>query len=60
MLDLSGLLGLVIFVLDVWAIFQVVQSQADNLHKAMWIGLIFFLPLLGFVVWLVWGPSPQR
>ena len=60
MSDLSGILGLVIFVLDIWAILQVFQSSADNLNKALWIALIFFLPLLGLGIWFIWGPSPER
>ena len=59
MLELSGIIGLVIFVVDVWAILQVVQSSADNLKKAIWIALIFFLPLLGLILWFLWGPSPD-
>ena len=26
---------------------------------AIWIALIFFLPLLGLILWFLWGPSPD-
>ena len=60
MTDLSGIIGLVIFVLDIWAILQVFQSNRDNLNKALWIALIFFLPLVGLIIWYIWGPTPER
>jgi len=60
MTNLSGIIGLVIFVLDIWAILQVFQSNRDNLNKALWIALIFFLPVLGLIIWFIWGPTPER
>lgn len=59
MLELSGIIGLMIFVLDIWAIFRVVKSDAEDLNKAIWIALIFFLPMLGLVLWFLFGPSPD-
>ena len=60
MTNLSGIIGLVIFVLDIWVILQVFQSNRDNLNKALWIALIFFLPVLGLIIWFIWGPTPER
>jgi len=57
MLELSGFLGLVIFVLDVWAIIKTWKSKSDDLKKAIWTGVIFFLPVLGLIIWFLFGPD---
>ncbi|MBC2860840.1 PLD nuclease N-terminal domain-containing protein [Stappia sp. 28M-7] len=56
-IEVGGLLGLVILVLDVYAIVKIIGSGASTLAKVIWIVLILALPVLGFLVWLVAGPS---
>ncbi len=58
-MELTGIAGLLIFVIDIWAILRVVKSDAEDLQKAVWIGLIFFLPVLGLILWFLFGPSPD-
>ncbi len=53
----SGLLGLIILVLDIYAIIRVVQSGAGALSKAIWIVIILLLPVLGLILWLLLGPK---
>ncbi len=48
--------GLIIFALDVWAIINIVGSRNSTGSKILWALLIFFLPVLGFLIWLVAGP----
>jgi len=50
------ILGLVLLALDIWAIINVVQSSASTLAKVLWVLFILFLPLVGFIVWLIAGP----
>ena len=50
------LLGLVIVVLDVWAIYKIITSGASGLAKALWILAIIILPVVGFIAWLIAGP----
>ncbi|MWV12515.1 hypothetical protein F3I62_10460 [Pseudomonas sp. R-28-1W-6] len=52
----SGLLSLVILVLDIWAIINVVKSNAETLMKVVWVLLIVFLPVLGLIIWALAGP----
>lgn len=53
-------LGLLIFVLDVWAIINVLGSNASGGAKIGWsLGIIIF-PLVGFVLWLLAGPKSSR
>ena len=48
--------GIVLLALDIWAIINVVQSSSSTLSKVLWVLFILFLPLIGFVVWLIAGP----
>lgn len=54
---ITGILGLLILVFDVYAILQVLGSGAEPLKKAIWVLAIFFLPVLGLLVWYVAGPK---
>ncbi|WP_455384837.1 PLDc N-terminal domain-containing protein [Acidihalobacter prosperus] len=56
-IEINGLLGFILLVLDVWAIVKVVQSRASTGWKVLWIVLILILPLLGFILWLLFGPK---
>lgn len=53
---LYSLISLVIFALDIWAIINVVKSQADTLKKVLWVALIVLLPVLGLIIWALLGP----
>lgn len=55
-----GILGLIILIADIWAILNVAQSHDDNLKKAIWIVLIFVLPVLGLILWALMGPRSSR
>ena len=52
-----GILGLIILALDIWAILRIVASSSDTGVKALWIVLILVLPLLGLVLWAIFGPK---
>ena len=56
-IEVGGIFGLILLVLDVWAIVKVVQSGASTGAKVIWIVLILLLPLLGFITWLIAGPK---
>lgn len=55
-LEIGGLFGFILLVLNVWAIVRTVQSSAGTGAKVVWIVLILVLPLLGFILWLIFGP----
>jgi hypothetical protein len=52
----AGLWGLIVLVADIWALVSVLQSSVTTGKKVLWILLIFFLPVLGFIIWLLLGP----
>jgi cytochrome bd-type quinol oxidase subunit 2 len=53
----SGLFGLIILALDIWAIIKVMGSNASGGKKLLWILLILVLPVIGLVIWALAGPS---
>lgn len=55
-LQVSGIFGLLILIADIWAIVNVLQSGADTLKKVIWIVVILVLPVLGLVLWFLFGP----
>lgn len=56
MLEIGGIGGLILLVLDVWAIVSIISSGAGTGSKVAWTLLVLLLPLIGFVIWLVAGP----
>lgn len=55
--EVGGLLGLIILVLDVYAIVKIVGSGAGTGSKVLWIVVILLLPILGLVLWALFGPK---
>ncbi|MEO0360462.1 MAG: PLD nuclease N-terminal domain-containing protein [Pseudomonadota bacterium] len=55
-LEITGIGGLIILVLDVWAIISVFSSSASTGKKVLWTVVILLLPILGFILWLLFGP----
>ena len=53
---IEGLFGLIILILDIYAIVQVLGSGTTVLKKALWSLFILFLPILGLLVWYFMGP----
>jgi len=54
---MSSLIGLVILVLDIWAIINIIQSKKDLMKKVLWILLVVILPLVGLIIWYFMGPK---
>jgi hypothetical protein len=52
--------GFILLVLDLWAIVSVIGSSAGTGTKVIWVLVILFLPLLGFIAWLLFGPRAAR
>lgn len=57
MVEIGGLLGLAILILNVYAIVKIVQSGAETGAKVLWIVLILLLPVLGLLLWFFLGPK---
>lgn len=56
----SGLWGVIVLIADVWALVNILQSGADTGTKVLWVVLVFFLPVVGFILWYFIGPKTGR
>jgi len=54
--QVSGILGLLILIADIWAIINVIQSSASTIKKVLWIVVILVLPVVGLILWFFLGP----
>jgi hypothetical protein len=52
-----GVFGILILVLDIYAIIKIAQSSTEPLKKAVWIVVILLLPILGLLLWWLFGPK---
>ena len=60
MFQLSGLGGLLLLALDIYALVSIFSSRASTGARVAWsLGVIVF-PLLGFLVWLLAGPRGSQ
>lgn len=57
---LEGLFGLIVLVLDIWALINVIGSTASTGVKVAWAVGIILLPILGFIAWFFFGPRSSR
>lgn len=56
-MEVQGIFGVLILVLDIYAILKIVQSSKDILVKAIWIAVVILLPILGLIAWYLFGPG---
>ena len=53
----GGLLSLIWLIIVIWAIVKVAKSGASTLAKVIWIVVLIIFPLIGLIVWLLFGPK---
>jgi len=56
-IEVGGILGLIILILDIYAVMKVFGSGASTGVKIIWTLLIVFLPIIGLVAWFFAGPK---
>lgn len=56
-IEVGGLLGLIWLIIVIWAIVKVAKSPAGGLAKLLWILALLVFPLVGLIVWLLFGPK---
>lgn len=54
MLETLG--GLIVLVLDIWALVSIFGSRTSTGTKVLWILLVLVLPVIGFIIWFFAGP----
>jgi len=58
-MELTGIGGLIILIADIYAIVMILQSSAKGIEKLLWSLAVFFLPLIGLIVWFFAGPGKK-
>lgn len=58
--EMNGLAGMIVLALNIWAILSIAQSDTETLAKVVWIMTVLALPLIGFFIWLLFGPRAPR
>jgi hypothetical protein len=56
-IEVGGIFGLIILILNIWAIVKTIGSGASTGAKVLWIVVILLLPVLGLLLWLLFGPK---
>ncbi|MCL3882184.1 PLD nuclease N-terminal domain-containing protein [Marivita sp. GX14005] len=51
------ILGLIVLVLDIYALVKIWSSAASTGAKVLWTLLILILPVVGFIIWFIAGPK---
>jgi hypothetical protein len=54
-----GVIGLLIIILDIWAIIKILGSSASDVAKIVWTLVILVLPVIGLIAWAVAGPKSR-
>lgn len=52
----GGIIGLIHLALVIWALVNIFQSSYSTGGKILWAAVVFFMPVLGFILWLLFGP----
>ena len=58
-MELTGIGGLIILIADIYAILMIVQSSEKGIEKLIWSLVVFFLPLIGLIIWYFAGPGKK-
>lgn len=59
-IEVTGVVGLLLLILDIFAIVQVIGSAASTGAKVLWVLGILIFPVIGLIVWLFAGPRRAR
>jgi hypothetical protein len=59
-IEIGGILGLIVIVLDLIAIVNILNSGGETSRQVIWVLVILFLPVIGFILWLLMGPRRVR
>jgi hypothetical protein len=54
---LTGLIGLIVFCADIYAILTIIKSRVTPGTKVLWCLLVIILPVLGLIIWYAAGPK---
>ena len=55
-----SLFGIIVLVADIYALVKIFGSSASTGSKVLWTLAILILPVLGFILWFLFGPKDNR
>ena len=55
-----SVIGLLILILDIFAIIKIIQSTASGIEKILWVLGVLVFPVLGLIVWFFAGPGSKK
>ncbi|MBF0532918.1 MAG: PLDc_N domain-containing protein [Candidatus Omnitrophica bacterium] len=55
---MTGILGLLILILDVIAVVDTLRSSMNTGEKTLWVILILLLPVIGMALYFLMGKKP--
>jgi len=58
-MEFTGIGGLIILIADIYAVVMILQSSAKTVEKLIWALVVFFLPLIGLIIWYFAGPGKK-
>jgi hypothetical protein len=58
-MSISTIGSFIVLVADIYAIVQILQSSAKGIEKLIWALVVFFLPLIGLIIWYFAGPGKK-
>jgi hypothetical protein len=59
-IEITGIGGLILLILNVWAFVSIISSRNTTGNKVLWCLLVLLLPLIGFLIWVFAGPRGAR
>jgi hypothetical protein len=58
-INITGIGGLILLALNIWAIISIIGSGVSTGKKVLWVLLVLILPLVGFLIWIFVGPRAR-
>ncbi|BBK30702.1 phospholipase D-like protein [Stella humosa] len=56
----GGILGIIYFILLIWSLYHIIQSNRGFLAKLVWIAIVLIFPILGWLAVVLLGPRAGR
>ena len=56
-MEVPGIFGILILIVNIYAILKIAKSSASDGKKALWIAVVLILPVLGVIIWYLMGPG---
>ena len=57
--EVTGVVGLLVLILDIWAVINILGSASSVGSKLVWTLVILLLPVIGVIIWFFLGPRSQ-